>query len=460
MTSNIDIPRDPPSTRDANPSISVIVGSTGYRRVLTTLIRSALPHAQIEGVDPYSQTMRGLGVEFGTAADVIVLGGIGTEAEALSALQRLRAHPASPPIIVLTSHELSPIVPELYAAGAADVLLKDALSRNSLVESILRLTNKSVPPANALPRLYGQFIFEVDGERVALAIDGYRPLATLSANPQAQVLLVESSATRSRSVVKVWLSTPVHEAIGAQKFCERFAYFSGLNSRNVVHYIDAGIAGSWPYVVLEFLAAGDLRRRMAGGLAIESSVKILNGIAAALVDVHAGGFAHMDLKPENIFFRTDGAESNIALIDFNISTRIGDINHDPSSGDVMGSPFYMSPEQGRGSPIDGRSDLYSAGIIFYEMLTGERPFEGENSTQIIFKHLHQEVPLLPKRIRHLQPVVDRLLNKNPEERFASATELMIALQPFLNAGGTSSGNAANATNATNPGDKSDGASSS
>ena len=458
MTSNIDIPRDPPSTRDANPNISVIVGSTGYRRVLTTLIRSALPHAQIEGVDPYSQTMRGSGVEFGTAADVIVLGGIGTEAEALSALQRLRAHPASPPIIVLTSHELSPIVPELYAAGAADVLLKDALSRNSLVESILRLTNKSVPPANALPRLYGQFIFEVDGERVALAIDGYRPLATLSANPQAQVLLVESSATRSRSVVKVWLSTPVHEAIGAQKFCERFAYFSGLNGRNVVRYIDAGIAGSWPYVVLEFLAAGDLRRRMAGGLAIESSVKILNGIAAALVDVHAGGFAHMDLKPENIFFRTDGAESNIALIDFNISTRIGDINHDPSSGDVMGSPFYMSPEQGRGSPIDGRSDLYSAGIIFYEMLTGERPFEGENSTQIIFKHLHQEVPLLPKRIRHLQPVVDRLLNKNPDERFASATELMIALQPFLNSGSTNSGNAVNLGN--KGGDKGGGASSS
>ena len=458
MTSITIIPRDAPPTREASLRVSVIVGSTGYRRVLITLIRSRLPQAQIEGVDPYSQTMRGSGIEFGTAADVIVLGGIGTEAEALSALQRLRAYPACPPIIVLASHELSPMVPELYAAGAADVLLKDALSRNSLVESILRLTHKSVPPVNALPRLYGQFIFEVDGERVALAIDGYRPLATLSANPQAQVLLVESSATGSRSVVKVWLSTPVHDAVGAQKFCERFAYFSGLNGRSVVRYIDAGIASSWPYVVLEFLAAGDLRRRMAAGLAIESSVKILNGIAAALVDVHAGGFAHMDLKPENIFFRAEGADSTIALIDFNISTRIGDVSRDPVSGDVMGSPFYMSPEQGRGSPIDGRSDLYSVGIIFYEMLTGERPFEGENSTQIIFKHLHGEVPLLPKRIRHLQPVVDRLLTKNPDERFASATELMIALQPFLNVGGTHPGNAFYPGD--NSGDKGGGASSS
>ena len=416
------------------PRISVIVGSIGYQRLLATLIRSALPMAKIECVDPFSQTMRGSGVTFGTAADVIVLGGIGTEAEAMSALQRLREHAACPPIIMLISHELATLTAGLIAAGAAAVLLKDALSRNSLVDAILYVTarvtdgDSAVAADVAAPRQYGQFVFVAEGERVVLALDGYRPLSTLSANSLAHVEIVENLYSNTRAVVKIWLSTPHHDANDARNFCERFGYFSSLNGRNVVRYLDASIIGSWPYVVLEYLPAGDLRSRMAAALPVDTAVRILHKIAVALADVHAGGFAHMDLKPENIFFRTGGS---VALIDFNISMRIGEANRDPLTGDVMGSPAYMSPEQGRGLPVDGRSDLYSAGVIFYEMLAGKQPFGGENSAQIIFKHLHEEIPLLPKRIRHLQPIVDRLLNKNPDDRFADAAELAAALQPFL-----------------------------
>ena len=100
-------------------------------------------------------------------------------------------------------------------------------------------------------------------------------------------------------------------------------------------------------------------------------------------------------------------------------------------GQMVGTPLYMSPEQGRGLPVDGRSDLYSAGVILFEMLTGERPFSGENSTQVIFQHLHAEIPLLPKRIRQLQPLVDSLLAKNPDERFADSNALIDALRPHL-----------------------------
>jgi hypothetical protein len=415
---------------DAGPHISVIVGSIGYRRLLSTLIRVAIPSAEIEGVDPFSQTMRGSGISFGTRSDIIVLGGIGTEAEALSALQRLRARDSCPPIILLVSHELESLASRLCAAGAAAVLLKDALSQNALASTILRLTGRA--PVNAtpasMPRRYGNFAFIVDGQRVMLGVDGFRPLATMSANAMAQVMLAEAIDGQARVVVKFPLSTPYHDAAVVQLFCDRYGYFSSLNGRSVVRYLDAGIAGSWPYVVLEYLAAGDLRQRMANGLSSNATTRILHQIAAALVDVHAGDFAHMDLKPENIFFRGDGS---LVLIDFNISTRIGGVTRHRAGGDVMGSPFYMSPEQGRGLPIDGRSDLYSAGVIFYEMLTGQRPFSGENSAQVILKHLHEEVPLLPGRVRHLQPIVDRLLAKDVHERFASATELMTALHPLL-----------------------------
>ena len=422
------------------PYISVVVGSIGYRRLLTTLIKVALPGAVIEEVDPFSQTMRDSGVGFGVKCDVIVLGGIGTESEAMSALKRLRERDNCPPIILLTSHELEPEAGKLRAAGAAVVLLKDALSQNTLAAAIRQLSDKS-PLRDDLKcaRQYGQFPFVVDNERVVLAIDGFRLLATMSANAMAQVMFAESITDKARVVIKIPLSTPYHDATVVKRFCDRYQYFAGLEGRSVVRYLDAGITGSWPYVVLEYLSTGDLRRRMADGLPTEAALRITQQIAQALVDVHAGGFAHMDLKPENIFFRRDGS---LVIIDFNISTRIGGVTKNRISGKVMGSPFYMSPEQGRGVPVDGRSDLYSAGVILFEMLTGERPFSGENSAQVIFNHLHEEIPLLPKRIRHLQAIVDRLLAKEPEERFSSATELAEVLEHLLSRDATNAADVA------------------
>ena len=424
---NTAIANPPLTTSDAGPRISVVVGSIGYRRLLTTLIRAAIPSVTIEEIDPFSQTMRDSGIAFAVKSQVIVLGGIGTEAEALSALQRLRERDNCPPIIMLTSLELEPQTASLLAAGAAAVLLKDALAQSTLVDTILQLTGHA-PRRERARRQYGQFSFVVDGERVVLAIDGFRPMATMSSNLMAQVMFAEGIDDNARVVIKIPLSTPYHDAAVVQRFCDRYQYFVSLKGRSVVRYLAAGIAGSWPYVVLEYLSAGDLRRRMANGLVNEAALEILRQIARALVDVHAGGFVHMDLKPENIFFRGDG---NLVLIDFNISTRMGGVTKNRINGDVMGSPFYMSPEQGRGLPIDGRSDLYSAGVILYEMLTGERPFSGENSAQVIFKHLHEEVPLLPKRIRHLQAIIDRLLAKNPDERFGSAAELAEVLDHLL-----------------------------
>ncbi len=419
----------------AGPHISVIEGSIGYGRLLTALIRAALPSARIEAIDPFSQTMRGAGISFGVQSDIIVHGGIGTEAEAMSALQRLRTRESCPPIILLTSHELEPLSASLRAAGAAAVLQKDALSQIVLADTILRLTSgsrasgsRAQATATGVPRQFGHFVFNATTERVVLAIDGYQSLATLSANPMAQVMLAEAIDDGARVVVKFGLSTPVHDAAAVRQYCDRYSYFSSLRGRSAVRHLDAGIAGTWPYVVLEYLAAGDLRRRMVNGLSSDAAARILHQLATALVDVHAGGFAHMDLKPENIFFREDG---NLVLIDFNISTRMGDVTRSRAGDDVVGSPSYMSPEQGRGLPVDGRSDLYSAGVIFYEMLTGEMPFSGENSAQVIFKHLHEEVPLLPRHNRQLQPIVDQLLAKNPDERFVNAFELLAALQPLL-----------------------------
>ncbi len=437
----------------ASPRIAVIAGAIGYRQVLTAFLRSAWPTAAIEEIDPFSQTMRGAGMVFGARADVLLVAGLGTLAEAISALGRLgvarRAAPEDtaeagdakqaarvPPVVLLASQDLASHAHALIEAGAAAVLLKDALSRETLTGVISDLLNDTPAPMQSLlahtnagnESQFGTFKFSVEHERVLLAVENVRPLATLAANPMAQVFLGERLSDGKRVVVKFPLSTPYHDTGLARQFCDRYLYLTGLDGRHVVRYMDAGISGSWPYVVLEYLPAGDLRQRMAAGITTSTALRVLAQIGEALATLHAGGFAHMDIKPENIFFRADGS---LALIDFNISTVFGRVARNRLTGDVLGSPFYMSPEQGRGAPVDGRSDLYSAGIIFFEMLTGERPYAGENSAQVIFRHLHDEVPLLPRRIRDLQPLVDQLLAKDPAERFATAADLVTALRPFV-----------------------------
>ena len=419
-------------------NFAVIDGSAGYRKLLSAFLLTEWPGAIIEEVDPFAETLQGIGHAFGTGSDVILLGGIGTVAEACASLKRLAARNNCPPVILMVARELEPQLAMLIEAGAISVLFKDAFSKRSLIDTISRLLretacdkNAGQDVAKALPtypdtQTFGQFSFSANGQYHTVAIEHFRFVARLASSDLAQVFSAEQIDSHKRVIVKIGLSTPHHNA-EVRVFCERYRFIASLSGRNVVRYVDAGVADSWPYVVLEYLPGGDLRRHLAAGITPGEAVRLLHKLCVALASVHAGNFAHMDLKPESIFFRGE----ELVLIDFNISTRFGNVARNPITGDVLGSPFYMSPEQAQGLAIDGRSDLYSAGVIFFEMLTGSQPYTGESATQVIYKHIHDEIPLLPKRVRAYQPVLDALLAKDRSERIASAAEVADMLLPFL-----------------------------
>ena len=258
-------------------NFAVIDGSAGYRAVLSSFLLTEWPNAIVEEVDPFAETLRGVGIVFGTNSDVILLGGIGTYAEACASLQRLLAREKCPPVILMVARELEPQVEMLIAAGAASIVFKDAFSKNSLVDTICRLldtaadANAAAPPAMSAPALYsdaqafGHFSFIANGQLHTLAIEHYRFVATISASNLAQVFTAEKISDRKRVVVKIPLTMPVYK-VEARAFCERYRFISSLNGRNVVRYLDAGIADSWPYVVLEYLGDGDLRRRISTGI--------------------------------------------------------------------------------------------------------------------------------------------------------------------------------------------------
>jgi len=167
---------------------------------------------------------------------------------------------------------------------------------------------------------------------------------------------------------------------------------------------------------------------MRARITTRKALRLAIAIARALEEVHAAGVLHRDLKPGNVMFRDD---DSIALIDFGLSKDAALDLDLTDRGLIFGTPHYMSPEQGHGEPIDARSDLYSLGVIVFELLAHEKPYRSNNPMAIIYKHRKEPVPRLPERYQSLQPILDRLLAKSPADRFASAGETAVALEGAL-----------------------------
>jgi serine/threonine-protein kinase PpkA len=135
---------------------------------------------------------------------------------------------------------------------------------------------------------------------------------------------------------------------------------------------------------------------------------------------------HRDLKPQNVMLREN---DDIVLIDFGLA-KIVSAGTNSYSGMLRGSPYYMSPEQAQGVPVDHRTDLYSLGVIFFEMLTGHKPYYGDTAIEVLQQHVTVDIPRLPEAIGGFQPIIDRLMAKKTEDRFSDAAALSAALTAY------------------------------
>ncbi|SDK23498.1 bifunctional serine/threonine-protein kinase/formylglycine-generating enzyme family protein [Microbulbifer yueqingensis] len=270
---------------------------------------------------------------------------------------------------------------------------------------------------------------EVVSSNNSLEIPGYRILRKINQGGMSTVYLAVQRSVGRQVALKVMSPVLNADPIFSERFQREANIVGQLSHPNIVGIHDIGRFRSLNYIAMDYMPGGSVSDRLAQGV-IEpmDAINITRQIALALDHAHGKGYVHRDLKPENILFREDGSA---VLTDFGVARAVARTTRMTSSGMVVGTPHYMSPEQARGAAIDGRADLYSLGIVFYEMLTSVVPFQADEAVAIAIKHLTEPVPRLPARHSLYQGLIERFLAKDPEQRFQRGLDVVDSIDQLL-----------------------------
>ncbi|HEX5092830.1 MAG TPA: protein kinase [Burkholderiales bacterium] len=403
----------------------IVDDSREFRSAVAGMLRARWPTATLEERAPAEQGMPDLPLPPGAHAAVLLYVEPGSE-DRLKWMSGVLRGVDAPPVILLTETGGETLAVAGMKAGAADFLRKADLSGERLVRAIEdAVREQEAKRADATPHL--QRTVPIDIRSVGMPLDGaerhipgYRSLRKIGEGGMAQVYLAERARDGLQLVLKVLEPKLRADQVFFRRFVQEYKLVAGLQNEYVAHIYDQGFAGEHPYIAMEYLSGGTLAARIHEGMTSITALRVVSQIARALDAIHERGVIHRDLKPPNILFRANGRP---VLVDFGLAKDLAANLTLTRHGEVIATPRYMSPEQCLGKPADRRSDLYSLGVIFYEMLTGRRLYEAEGPAGLVYQHVHGPVPQLPTRLAGYQSILNRLLAKAPEERFQSAREL-------------------------------------
>ena len=323
-------------------------------------------------------------------------------------LERLFDRSFFPPAVLFATGGDEFLAVDALKAGAASYFPKDRVQHRRLIDTLREVLGTDHGAAGpALVGTHGQ----------------YRFVRELHSTDIATVYLAERIDNGDEKLA-IKLLRYVPDTGGERlfdRFLQEYEIIARIDHLNVVRIFDLGVADDHAFIAMEYLASGRLSDRLGTALPPPVAIEYVAQIASALDAVHGMGILHRDLKPANIMFRED---DSIALIDFGLAKWMQLEAALTGKGQIFGTPYYMSPEQGHAETTDERADLYSLGCIFYEMLTGKRPFVADSPMAVIYQHAHAPRPVLIEGFRELQPLLDRMLAIDPDERYQSAAELL------------------------------------
>jgi serine/threonine-protein kinase PpkA len=303
---------------------------------------------------------------------------------------------------------------EISAAVKANSEITARAVKSALDAKLAVLKARSFDPTNGTVRL-----------------KGYRLTQKIGSGGMTEVYLAKREDDGLPIVLKILDSRGKEASENLVRFIQEYALLSKIHHPHVIRIYDQGFTDEHAYIAMEYFERGDLRGLFGAEMTPQRALGVVREIAMALDAIHATGIVHRDIKPENIMLRVDGS---VALADFGIAKSMlqpdGMGLTQTRHGDVVGTPYYLSPEQASGRTVTTQSDLYSLGVMMFEMLAGTRPFVAESLALLLAKHMNAETPLLPSGLARLQPIIDKLMHKQTAFRYASAADLLQDLEKF------------------------------
>ena len=266
------------------------------------------------------------------------------------------------------------------------------------------------------------------------ALDHFRIVSFIGRGGMADVYLAEDTRLAREVALKVLPPEFATDEARALRFQREVRAAASLSHPGIVPVHHVGEADGLHYYAMALVPGGDLKARIRahpGGMAPAEALAVAAAVARALGAAHGRGIVHRDVKPENVLFTADGVPQ---LTDFGIARAVGTETRMTAAGTSIGTPHYMSPEQALGNAVDARSDLYSLGVVLYELLMGVVPYDSDSAISVAVSHINEPVPVLRESLATYQPLLDRLLAKSPSQRYATGAEVAAACDALARGG--------------------------
>ena len=354
-------------------------------------------------------------------------------------LSALRAQPATEaiPLILLTANADHEGFRKSMKLGADDYLTKP-VDRQELLDAVAaRLARaragaaagarsgdgSNAPAASTAPAATPTP--PADDVSKFTRLTDYTLVRKVAEGGMSSIYLADQKSTGRRVVLKM---IPLRKGVAQDvinRFVQEYAMLERLHHRNIVEIYAQGFNDEHLYIAMEYFQHGSLSDLLQGALPEATCFDYAAQIARGLEAAHQAGIVHRDLKPDNIMVRAD---HSLALTDFGIAKDLNSATSMTAHGEVLGTPSYVAPEQALGRPVGPAADVYSLGVMLFQMLTGRKPYQANNPQNILYQHVNSPIPKLPDDLAQWQDLINFIMAKQPQARPSDASAVLACLR--------------------------------